>query len=384
MTETPPEDKPLPDNDPETPEDITLSDNDPETSEDITMARTAEETFKYYTAANNYIKNAPTFNQTEVTFEDFTYKVIAYITANPIFKDDNTTIKALLYNSCQGSAFSLIKQLQPNVPPQDTLDWKDYLKLLGSYFEPQSEHSIWKERFLARIQERTEGIIPYLTAKWALFGKLHPENAHLFFEDFYESALQGMINKTVAYNINMQRPGDFPQLLEKAQIFVANEARAIRLKLTDSHNTEGLTHSSFIPKYTSMSGEPMDVNEVIPRCWSCQKEGHYKRDCRNRGRGRRFTNTDGRNTNNEYVVSREDRRNGTTEQGRGANTNRGRSFYRGNRYGARNYNTRDTVNAMNQNQDQEGQAYIDDTEEMRPEITETTATVHYISLNQNF
>ena len=167
-----------------------------------------------------------------------------------------------------------------------------YMKLIRECFNPPSESQTARTDFERRKQLRQEPAVVYLAEKKALYYHAFPEAAARSYEYFKAEVLKGIYANYVKQKIIEQDPAS-EAALETCVANAVGKGRALYFsncgKIAD---LDGLASTTRI-RAAYVDGSPADV-EVMDfeesrrvgdngKCHTCNKPGHFARDCPRKG-----------------------------------------------------------------------------------------------------
>ena len=172
------------------------------------------------------------------------------------------------------------------------VDIKAFLKLVRECFNPPSESQTARTDFERRKQQRPEPAVVYLAEKKALYYHAFPEAASRSFEYFKMEVLKGIYANYVKQKIIEQDPTT-EAALETCVANAVGKGRALYYsncgKIAD---LDGLWSTTNV-RAVYADGSPANVEAMDfedsrrvgdnGKCHTCNKPGHFARDCPRKG-----------------------------------------------------------------------------------------------------
>ena len=243
----------------------------------------------WFKRLNDFIRSAPKYPTPENNhWGSFLEKYNVY-SSQAILKDENA-FKTALYMSIQGEAFKTIKTHAPTRGECADKSFSQYQEFLSAYFAPSSQSDLKKSEYLARVQGKDEGMVPFLAIKYSLYCEGYEEGKRSE-SDFCLEATSAMYSNVIKRKVNARSPISYRDLLEKAADVVACERRAYLRGFGSVDSLDGLATTSTTTTQalvrSAPGAVPMDVNTMnavnaidgARECWWCQRTGHFKREC---------------------------------------------------------------------------------------------------------
>ena len=249
---------------------------------DAGIAGMAEEGNQTVRKIYDLIKNLPKYPKDESNWTCFIRKFRDLARFSGL--SDSQHLKCVLYQVITGEAFLMVNAHDPGSALMAPLSYLEYEAHLASFFAPASESDLKKSEYLSKKQGRNEGMIAYLSTKYALFIESYPENQRSE-ADFCLEALSGMYSNDVKREVNRRSPISYKDLVEKASEVVAVARRAYLRGFGDAESLDGLATSTTMASkalINTASGETnMEINAVDGdrQCWWCGSYQHLKREC---------------------------------------------------------------------------------------------------------
>ena len=252
------------------------------------------EKFKMY---QNAIRSMPTFsNKPDETWREFEKAWLVWYERDEI--ENLAGIpkqKMALLSAMRGRAMRAVDQhgsKTASFGAAATLT--AYLKLIRECFNPPSESQTARTDFERLKQDRQVPAVVYLAEKRSLYYHAFPETAQRSFQYFKSEVLKGLYASYVKEKIIERDPAS-EAALETCIADAVGTGRALYFsrcgKIADLDGLASTTHvrASYIDG-TPASVEVMDFEESGRRagdgnCHTCNKPGHFARNCPKRNRG---------------------------------------------------------------------------------------------------
>ena len=217
--------------------------------------------------------------------------------------------KISLVYSLKKQAQERIRSLGPGTKEYDqAVTYESYERKIIDVFLPQSERDLSRIEFETYAQSSEEDVGSYLSTKYALYDMAY-EGDEQNYDTLKRFTIQGIYNEAIRRLVIRERPTSKETLRKCILDAVASEQEAFQYNCAESTNVDGL---SSIHRYTSMTmakkksrevDEAMEIGSLDTKkegravtCYSCDRPGHYARDCRsakNKGFNQRGTRNAG-------------------------------------------------------------------------------------------
>ena len=260
----------------------------------MAMDAAARENFKIYAAA---LKSMPKFsNGNHEPWRDFEKAWLGWFETNEIGNLVGIPKqKMALLNAMRDRAMRAVDQhghTQASFAGAATIG--DFLKLIRECFNPPSESQTARTDFERRKQGRNEPAVVYLADKKALYYHALPDAASRSFAYFKAEVLKGIYASYVKEKIIEQDPKTEAEM----ETCVANAVGMGRQLFFNEAgkipDLDGLASTTMI-RATYVDGSPANVEAMDfedsrrvgdrGTCHTCNKPGHFARDCPKKGSG---------------------------------------------------------------------------------------------------
>ena len=195
--------------------------------------------------------------------------------------------KMILLSAMRGDAQTKTRNLSPGRPAFDNAaTFEEFALTVYQVFAPPAESELARSEFASRSQGRREDISSYLSEKFSLYDS----GFHVDEQNFYvllQETIKGIFNPVIKRMVRRANPQNQHELRTIAIQAVAFEREAYEAGYAESQSLDGLEASTIIRNYQMGRGEePMQLGKISEqRCYSCNKPGHYQRDCYRKQRG---------------------------------------------------------------------------------------------------
>ena len=220
--------------------------------------------------------------------------------------------KIVLLSAMRGEAQTKTRNLRPGKPAFDDTDtFEEFALRVYQVFAPPAESELARSEFAARSQGRREDISSYLSEKYSLYDSgfnIEEQNFYVLMQE----TIKGIFSPVIKRMVRRANPQNQQELRTIAIQAVAFEREAYESGYAESQSLDGLEASTIIRNYQAGRGEePMQIGKISEqRCYSCNKTGHYQRDCYKKQRGFNQTKS---NQNYTRGAMRKDQSNGGQE-----------------------------------------------------------------------
>ena len=248
--------------------------------------------------------------------------------------------KCILFKSITGRKSELVQPVAPGTDAFTQAEtFEDYLALFDKIFRPASETNLARSRFKKRVQNPRESVQSFAAAKRSLYAQAYPgqPDESILIDSFIDGLYHPQVSRMTSVRTTSERYTSIDQCLSAALDCVAAERRLIDhgkqedigglatpvadvddLVFVDDHGRAGgqvgvqtvgapglalATGGVATSQETPMElGSMLDAEDLIDddpelahltlaegihlmrggpkRCWTCQREGHFSRECK--------------------------------------------------------------------------------------------------------
>ena len=263
----------------------------------------------YDKATQNFKRRIPTFEIGQTEFETFRldFRLCAeqsgfheipadHPRRDELSADWNDRLKGLMYQCLMPKAKRLAgRRLYPTSDECKPLTMKDYCAKLQAIFQSPAETETARQEFLARVQQKDESPMLYLSDKITLFERAFAQpkrDLNLLFDTttdgLYNESLRMEMRKMVFANEEEygQKLAFFINAIRKS--VVAGDLSEAEAKGTLTYSTTSSYLASQGESQVTIKSEP-GIHAMSDRkrskttkkllCYYCQKPGHFAREC---------------------------------------------------------------------------------------------------------
>ena len=242
--------------------------------------------------ARKALSGMPVFNRTRA-WRVFMHEWTRWYNINAIDEAGAEFSKRALLLAMKGSAAEITSLVGPgtavwinHVHFQDQAGppfVQGYATALKELFEPSAESDLAKTNFCVAKQGTTEDISGFVAHKEALFKSAYGEKGPV--DIYIDECITAMHSRVVKRIVKRARPWTMEALRNEAINAVADERAALAAGYGESTSyaglaattTTGLTQQQEPMDITAM--EVMKVEAYTGRCHTCDKPGHFARNC---------------------------------------------------------------------------------------------------------
>ena len=260
----------------------------------MAMDAAARENFKIYAAA---LKSMPKFsNGNHEPWRDFEKAWLVWFETNEIGNLVGIPKqKMALLNAMRDRAMRAVDQHGHTTASfAGAANIGDFLKLIRECFNPPSESQTARTDFERRKQFREEPAVAYLADKKALYYHALPDAASRSFAYFKAEVLKGIYASYVKEKIIEQDPTTEAEM-ETCVADAVGKGRQLFFQNAGSiPDLDGLASTTMI-RATYVDGSPANIEAMDfedsrrvgdrGTCHTCNKPGHFARDCPKKGSG---------------------------------------------------------------------------------------------------
>jgi hypothetical protein len=269
-----------------------------------------------YDTACKSLQGAPKFDG-KSSWRTFESQFEGWYRINNIANQDQEFQKRSLLICMRGQAVEMTRPYnEGSATWQASPNLAAYILALRTVFLPPEESELARTEFKVRKQGRKEDISSYLSAKISLWQLAYPE-AGRSFQNLMDETIGGISNRIVKRRLRYAEINTVPDLRRQAVRLVAAERQCYMEGTSESTSMDGLSATSHI-KNEQYGDDDMDVDDDGVRamdrfdgtcrkcgtyghkastcrkgrtqgqggdqrkCFTCDRPGHMKKDCRAR------------------------------------------------------------------------------------------------------
>ena len=267
------------------------------------------ETPDYDKATQNFKRRIPTFEIGQTEFETFRldFRLCAeqsgfheipndHPRRDELSADWNERLKGLMYQCLMPKAKRLAgRRLYPTSDECKSLSMKDYCQKLQDIFQSPAETETARQEFLARVQQKDESPMLYLSDKITLFERAFAQpkrDLNLLFD----TTTDGLYNESLRMEMRKMVFTNEEEYGQKLAFFInAIRKSVVAGDLSEAEAKGTLTYST-TSSYLATQGESQVTIKSEPGihamgdkkrskttkkllCYYCQKPGHFAREC---------------------------------------------------------------------------------------------------------
>ena len=263
----------------------------------------------YDKATQNFKRRIPTFEIGQTEFETFRldFRLCAdqsgfheipadHPRREALSASRNECLKGLMYQCLMPKAKRLAgRRLYPTSDECKPLTIKDYCTKLQAIFQSPAETETARQEFLARVQQKDESPMLYLSDKITLFERAFAQpkrDLNLLFD----TTTDGLYNESLRMEMRKMVFTDEEEYGQKLAFFinairksvVAGDLSEAEAKGTLTYSTTSSYLASQSESHVTIKSEP-GIHAIDDRkrsrttkkllCYYCQKPGHFAREC---------------------------------------------------------------------------------------------------------
>ena len=270
------------------------------------MALTPEQQIENHKWARKSISNQPKFNG-ETGFRRWFNEWTAYHLGQGVDADTvgHEFMKKAMCAAMQGIAVDMIQPYATGSAPfRNAATFQDYYIVVRGVFEPAAEVNLARESFKLCKQLAKEDVSTFITRKNVLWEAAFPDAAQRSFVTLFEETVNGVYSKEVKREMlrDASRITNLTQMREKAIESAAYCRRLYQQGLTDTiGNLDGLLPTTNLAQsgFDKDQGMAMEIDALKEqvnamntgggknsiKCYLCNKNGHYAKDCWSKKKG---------------------------------------------------------------------------------------------------